>query len=248
MADGFRYVAGNPALRGIIAAEGFAFVFFYFAEPVVVVYANRSLHAGSNGYGAMLTAWGVGIVAGSLLQVRMARRAGPTMILVSTLLVAAAYLGTAVAPNLALACVASVVGGIGNGTQWAAVETVVHRLVSEQFRARVAAMLETLVAIAPGPGILAGGALAASWSPRAAYAVAGVGLCVLIGGGLVTGGNLFAAARVESAATGAEPSGDGAEPLRVWPDRAPAPAAAEDLAAQAAAALPGSGRETSGAA
>jgi hypothetical protein len=44
----------------------------------------------------------------------------------------------------------------------------------------VAAVLEALACMAPGVGILLGGALAALLSPRAAYAVAGVGLVGLV--------------------------------------------------------------------
>lgn len=77
---------------------------------------------------------------------------------------AAGYLGTAAAPTLAVACAASVIGGVGNGTQWASVETAVHELVEDRFRARVAAVLEALAAIAPGVGIALGGALTASLS------------------------------------------------------------------------------------
>jgi Transmembrane secretion effector len=205
---GLRYLRGHPALRGLIAAEGIAFVFFYFPIPVIVVFAKQTLHAGVGGYGAILATWGVGVVLGSLLLARMARRAGPTMILASTGAVAVGYLGTAASPSLAVACCASVVGGIGNGTQWAAVETVVHRLVAEAFRARVAATLETLMAIAPGFGIIGGGALAAAWSPRAAYYIAGAGACALIVGSLVSHEALFGAAAASPRRARA-PAGDG---------------------------------------
>jgi MFS family permease len=178
--EGFRYIARNPALRSLILGEGAAFVFFYLVVPVTIVYATRSLHAGSGGYAAMLTSWGVGVAIGSAVQVRVARRVGATMILISTGAVAAGYLGTAVAPTLALACGASVIGGIGNGTQWASVETAVHQLVDEAFRARTTAVLESLAAIAPGAGIVLGGALTALFSPRAAYFAAGCGLIVLV--------------------------------------------------------------------
>lgn len=103
---------------------------------------------------------------------------------------AAGYLGTAAAPTLAVACAASVIGGVGNGTQWASVETAVHELVEDRFRARVAAVLEALAAIAPGVGIALGGALTASLSPRLAYLVAGLGLAVLVGAGIVRRGTL----------------------------------------------------------
>jgi hypothetical protein len=49
----------------------------------------------------------------------------------------------------------------------------------------VAAVLEALAAIAPGVGIALGGALTALLSPRLAYLVAGLGLIVLVGVGIL---------------------------------------------------------------
>lgn len=184
------YVTGNQALRMLLVGEGLAFVFFYLVVPVTVVYAAHSLHAGSGGYAAILAAWGAGIAIGSAAHLRLGRRIGPGLIFVSTSAVAVGYLGTAAAPSLAVACAASVIGGIGNGTQWASVETAVHQLVEDRFRARVAAVLEALAAIAPGVGIALGGALTASLSPRLAYLVAGLGLTVLVGAGIVRRGTL----------------------------------------------------------
>ncbi|HUO72281.1 MAG TPA: MFS transporter [Solirubrobacteraceae bacterium] len=181
--EGLRYIASHPGLRALIAGEGIAFVFFYLVVPVTVVYATRSLHAGAGAYAAILAAWGVGIALGSAVQIRLARRVGQTMILLSTGAVAVGYLGTAVAPTIAVACAVSVIGGIGNGTQWVSVETALHQLVDEAFRTRTTAVLEALAAIAPGVGILLGGVLAAAFSPRAAYLVAGVGLVALIAAG-----------------------------------------------------------------
>jgi hypothetical protein len=178
--ESLHYIAGEATLRILIFGEGVAFVFFYLVVPVTVVYATRSLHAGAGGYAAILTAWGVGIAIGSAAYVRLARGIGGAMILLSTLGVAAGYLGTAAAPTLFLACASSVIGGVGNGTQWASVETLVHRLVEEAFRARVAAVLEAVASTAPGIGIVIGGALTALLSPRAAYAVAGLGLIVVV--------------------------------------------------------------------
>jgi MFS family permease len=106
---------------------------------------------------------------------------GTELILLSTLAVATGYLGTAVAATLLIACAASVVGGVGNGLQWASVETAVHQLVEEAFRTRVSAVLEALAALAPGAGILLGGLLTALFSPRAAYLAAGLGLVALVG-------------------------------------------------------------------
>jgi hypothetical protein len=184
--EGLRYIAAHPGLRALIAGEGIAFVFFYLVVPVTVVYASESLHAGAGGYAAILAAWGVGIAIGSAVQVRLSRRVGTPLILLSTGAVAVGYIGTAVAPTLAFACAASVIGGIGNGTQWASVETALHQLVDDSFRTRVTAVLESLAALAPGVGIALGGALTALFSPRAAYLVAGLGLAGLVAAGALS--------------------------------------------------------------
>lgn len=201
--DGLRYIASRPALRALIVGEGLAFVFFYLVVPVTVVYATVSLHAGAGAYAAILVAWGVGIAIGSAIQMRLARRVGQTMILVSTGAVALGYLGTAVAPSLVVACSASVLGGIGNGTQWASVETLLHQLVDEAYRTRTAAVLEALAALAPGAGILLGGALTALFSPRAAYLVAGLGLVLLVVLGKLVG---LSVPRGEATASGPAPA------------------------------------------
>ncbi|HET6865905.1 MAG TPA: MFS transporter [Solirubrobacteraceae bacterium] len=174
------YVARHPVLRVLVFGEGIAFIFFYLVVPVTVVYVARSLHAGPAGYAAILASWGAGAVIGSTVHVRLARRVGHATILLSTAAVAVAYIGTALAPVLLVACGASVLGGIGNGTQWASVETAVHGLVDESFRLRVSALLESMAALAPGVGIILGGALTTLFSPRAAYLAAGLGLLALI--------------------------------------------------------------------
>ncbi len=182
----FRYVAGNASLRALVFGEGIAFIFFYLVVPVTVIFATRSLHAGPAGYAAILASWGAGAVIGSMVQVRLARRIGHAGVLISTAAVAVAYLGTGLAPTLLTACVCSVLGGVGNGTQWASVETAVHQVVDEHFRLRVSVMLESMAALAPGVGIVLGGALTALFSPRAAYLVAGAGLVVLIAAAALT--------------------------------------------------------------
>ena len=163
--ESLRYIAGDGTLRVLIFGEGLAFIFFYLVVPVTVIYAVRSLHAGPAGYAAILASWGAGAVIGSTVHLRLARRVGHAAILISTAAVAVAYIGTAVAPTLLLACAASVLGGIGNGTQWASVETAVHQFVDERFRLPVAAVLESMAALAPGAGIVLGGALTMLFSP-----------------------------------------------------------------------------------
>lgn len=176
---GLAFVASRPDLRTLIVTESVAFVFLFLIVPIEVVYAKRTLGAGDAGYGALLAAWGVGLLLGSALFARLrGRRVGPVVV-AATSVIGVAYLAMAAAPGIVLACGAAVVGGVGNGVQWVSVLTAVQERVEDAFQARVVGLLESVGAAAPGIGFVLGGVLAALWSPRTAFAVAGAGVLMV---------------------------------------------------------------------
>src|SRR5215213_6080598 len=97
---GVDYIRGQTILRRILTAQGAAFVFFAAVLPVEVVYVKETLGSNDTGYGLMLAAWGIGMVAGSLLFAGLRQASLALLLLFSTLAVAAGYLGLAVAPTL----------------------------------------------------------------------------------------------------------------------------------------------------
>jgi MFS family permease len=169
-------VRGSALLRRLLAAQALAFVFFAAVIPIEVVFVKETLGSGDAGYGALLAAWGAGMVAGSLAFAIMREVALPALLAVSTVAIGAAYLATGAAPSLAVACAASVLGGLGNGVQWVALVTAVQAATRAAFQARVVAMLEAIASAMPGVGFLIGGAIATVFSPRVSYAVAGAGV------------------------------------------------------------------------
>jgi len=173
---GLQYLRSSPALRTLITAQGAAFVFFTLVTPIEVVYAKQTLHAGNEGFGALVAAWGAGMIVGSWIYARARDRATPILVGASTLTVGAGYLGMAIAPTIAVACAAAALGGIGNGVQWIAVVTGVQEEVLDDFQARIVGLLESIGAAAPGVGFVLGGVLASIWSPRVAFVVAGAGV------------------------------------------------------------------------
>jgi predicted MFS family arabinose efflux permease len=177
---GFSYVGRRPALRGLMAAEGVAFVFFALVLPIEVAFAKETLDAGDVGYGLLLAAWGTGMVVGSLLFSWLRQASLPALLVAGTLAIGVAYVGTAAAPTLAVACLASIVGGAGNGIQWVAVVTAVQGLTEQAYQARVIGLLESLASGLSGAGFLLGGAIAALLTPRASYAVAGIGVLAVL--------------------------------------------------------------------
>lgn len=177
---GARYLRDNKLLRRLLVAQGGAFVFFSAVIPVEVIYAKETLGTSDTGYGVMLASWGVGMLLGSLVFAR-ARRAPLILLLVlSTLAVGAGYLGLAIAPNLALACVASLIGGTGNGVQWVSVISAVQELTEAGMQARVMAVLESIGAAMPGVGFALGGLVAAIATPRTTFLVAGLGVLAIV--------------------------------------------------------------------
>ena len=179
--NGLAYVRERAALRRLLAAQALAFVFFSLVIPIEVVFAKETLGTGDAGYGALLASWGLGMVAGSVAFAALRRVRLSALLFGSTLAIGIAYLATSVSPTLAVACAASFVGGLGNGVQWIGLVTAVQELTRAGYQARVLSLLEALASAMPGIGFLLGGAIAAIFAPRLAYAVAGAGvLCVLV--------------------------------------------------------------------
>ena len=177
---GLAYIRSQVVLRRVLVAQGAAFVFFAAVLPVEVVYVKETLGSNDTGYGLMLACWGAGMVLGSLLFARLRQAPLGLLLLFSTLAVGAGYLGLAAAPTLVFACLASVLGGAGNGVQWVAAISAVQELTIESMQARVMSVLESIGAAMPGVGFVLGGLIAALVSPRMTFLVAGAGVIAIV--------------------------------------------------------------------
>jgi MFS family permease len=164
----------------LLAAQAAAFVFFSAVIPIEVVFAKDTLGAGDTGYGFLLGSWGVGMVIGSIVFAALRRAPLPVLLFFSTLAVGAGYLGTGAAQTLAFACVASAVGGAGNGVQWVAVMSAVQELTVPRMQARVIGVLESIASATPGLGYVLGGLIATGLDPRATFFVAGAGVVATV--------------------------------------------------------------------
>lgn len=180
---GAAYVWAHPVARPLIAAQAGLLVLFMLVAPIEVVYAKQTLRVGDGGFAALVTAWGAGLVIGSIVFARLRDRSLLAVAGVSTVAIGAAYLGMSAAPSLKLACAAAVVGGTGNGVQWVAVVTALQEAVDATMQARVAGFFEAVATAMPGIGFILGGTLTAAMSPRAAFAVAGAGVLLVVAAG-----------------------------------------------------------------
>lgn len=179
--EGMAYVRQHRLARGLILTQALLLTLFSIAVPIEVVYAKEVLDSGDVGFGVLLASWGAGMVAGSLAFARLAHRSLSRLIIASTITLSLGYLGMAVAPSLAVACLAAAVGGLGNGIQWVSVVTAIQEAIDDDMQARAAGMFEAVATAAPGVGFLLGGVLATAWDARLALAISGLGgLCVIL--------------------------------------------------------------------
>jgi MFS family permease len=178
--QGLRYVSQQLTLRRLLGAQAAAFVFFAAVIPIEIVYAKDTLGAGDSGYGALLAAWGAGMVAGSLIFAAARRLSLPLLLMVSTLAVGGAYLGLSAAQSLLVACLMAAVGGAGNGVQWVSLMSAVQELTASPYQARVVGLLESTGAAMLGIGFILGGVLTDVLSPRASFLAAGAGVVLVV--------------------------------------------------------------------
>jgi MFS family permease len=177
---GLAYVRSNATLGRLLAMQALAFVFFTAVIPIEIVYAKETLDVGDAGYGALLSAWGIGMVIGSLVFAAIGRVSLKPLLFFSTLAIAVSYLGMAAAGTLLVACLAGAVGGIGNGVQWVSVMSAVQELTESNYQARVVGLLEAIGKAMPGVGFLLGGVIAQLLNPRASFLTAGLGIVVIL--------------------------------------------------------------------
>jgi MFS family permease len=161
-------------LRRLLLTEIAALIFIQAAGPIEVTYAEATLHAGELGYGLLVTSWGAGAVLASIFFARSVRRALGWMLSAGVFMLGAAFVGFSAAPSLALACVAALVGGIGNGLEWPSLISLVQQLTPQRLHGRLMGGVESIGALCLAIGLPLGGALVALSSARVAFLVLGL--------------------------------------------------------------------------
>ena len=98
---GMAILRTRPTVRRLLFAITITLGLASVAVPIEVVFAQKTLHAGSSGYGLLLTSWGVGMLIGGVAFTL--GRSIPLMRILgySTAMVAIGYGGLALSPTLA---------------------------------------------------------------------------------------------------------------------------------------------------
>jgi len=182
--EGFAYVAGHRRVRILLLLFGVVGIFGWSYSVLLPAYATDILHVGEGGYGALLSANGLGALLGALTVATYGNRVRPRLMILGGLwLFSAMLLLLAVVRwyPLVLACMA--VGGWGMLLYFATTNTLIQTSVSDAMRGRVMGIWALVFGgMMPIGGLESGllsQAIGVSWTVA-------VGALVCAGAGLVT--------------------------------------------------------------
>lgn len=172
---GLDHARANRAVRWLLMLQSAGIAAFTISIPVEVVFAQHSLHAGAGGYGAMLSGWGAGAVAGSAAYARYRRRPGRVLLAASGVALGVGFAIVATAPTIVVAVIGSALGGVGNGSGAVAGRTMLQEYTPQRWMGVMMSLNESVSQAVPGVGFVLGGLLASATDPRVALAVAAAG-------------------------------------------------------------------------
>ncbi|MFZ0378491.1 MAG: MFS transporter [Solirubrobacteraceae bacterium] len=204
------YVRERPTLRALMLVQASGILFFTISVPVEVVFVRHSLGASPAAYGALVSAWGAGAMAGAAIYARYNRLPSRSLMALGAGSLGLGFLVMSAAPTLAVAIVGGALAGVGNGVESVAGRTAVQELTETSWMALMMSLQESLFQSVPGAGILIGGTITALGSPRTALAVAGVGSLAVTAAIWVVLRNL-----ASGPVPAAEPATNGSDPAAV---------------------------------
>jgi len=172
--DGFVFLAGDHLLRLVMLVAFASLLFMTASAPAEVFFAKDVLGVGDAGFGALWTAWFVGMAVGGLLLARRVR--GASLAGAALVAIVVQSLGLAV-PTLWLvfpfALALYVVGGAAHGTKNVLVRTLMHQRVPTRLHGRAFAAYNGLRNGAEMVALVLGGVLVAAIGARWTLFLAG---------------------------------------------------------------------------
>ena len=177
---GLEHIRGNRPLRRLVSFNLVVTVLAALIVPVELLFVTQTIGAAEAAYGAVVTAWGIGMIAGGSLVVVLRRVPLPVLVAASALTIGASYCAMGASSSVAAICAFSALGGVANGVEAYALMTALQEATRDRFQVRVGALVESATSAALAIGFLAGGVIATVAGPRAAYGVAGGGILLAV--------------------------------------------------------------------
>jgi MFS family permease len=172
--DGFQVLLRDPTLAVAMAAAIGSLLFFTISVSAEVFFATEVLETGAAGYGLLMAAWTLGMVAGAIGLARLV----PAHWLAAGAMAGIAVqglglFGAAVGATMALALLGFLIGGVAHGAKNVLLRTLIHERVPEAQRGRAYAAYNAARNGAELAALGAGGVLVGLAGAQLALAVSG---------------------------------------------------------------------------
>ncbi|MBB4907490.1 MFS transporter [Actinophytocola algeriensis] len=172
---GLRFVATTPGPRALVVSL-FLVVSFAAIDNVALVFLVTGLGGSPADFGLTQAAYGVGMLAASaLLGFVLGTRSAAALLIGGIGLVSTGAIATAFLPTLVAVAVAQAVGGMGNGTENVATDTLVQRITPRHLLGRAFGAVATAAQLGSAVAYVAAGPLIGLVGPAGAFLVGGIG-------------------------------------------------------------------------
>lgn len=170
---GFVFLWRDRVLR-TIALAWIVFVLGAGMGMVADVPLAEKFHAGSVGFGAIIGLWGAGSILGSLGGRYLNERNEPRVLLIGTVMIAAAGIGTGVSPAFGPILVLTLFWGLGDGLTVVAEQGIRQRRTPDAVRSRVMAASDGIVHVGLAVSFGLAAVVLPAVGPQGVYAIGGV--------------------------------------------------------------------------
>ena len=174
--DGLAATAGMPGIRALLGVSAGALFFAGLFNVAELPFAEDILDSGEVGYSVLATAFGAGFIAGSLTggggapPVVLKQRFGFGLVVLG-----AGFVAAGAAPGFAVALLAFVLGGFGNGMVIVYERQLIQATVPDRLAGRIFGMKDALSAWGFGVAFVCAGGLITLIGVRELLIVSGVG-------------------------------------------------------------------------
>ena len=171
---GIRYVRTNRTILGIVVVMFLAVMFAGVDNVALVFLIQDSLDASAVWFGIAMSAFGIGMLAGSVGVLRRASTINPKALFVGGwILTAVGEIATGLSPTVVFAVIAFTIAGTGNAFEVVSSDTLVQRRVPEHLLGRVFGAIGTATLLGASISAAVGGLLLEVMSPGSLFVWAG---------------------------------------------------------------------------
>jgi dTMP kinase len=143
--EGFRFIRTSPVVRAVLIGLACGLAGGGTVVPLGPVFSDQVLHAGSSGFGVLLTAFGVGVAGGILLVGLVQKRLPHRRVFIWSIFAGGGFLiGASAMSHLVSACLLIGCFGVCAGSVYVLGFSMLQSKVEDELRGRVFATLYAL--------------------------------------------------------------------------------------------------------